>query len=88
MPNIEEVWTRIVAHKGEIFQQIRGQEFRYTINQSVLNPSTTKQNIPKSEFAKALAFVPLKNTVPLQELRGPSYIYAILMDTRVRNKDW
>jgi hypothetical protein len=88
MPNIDEIWSRIVTHKGEVFQQIRGQEFSYTINHSVLNPSTTKQNIPKSEFSKALAFVPLKNTVPLRDLRGPSYIFAILMDTRVRNNDW
>ena len=88
MPSIDTVWSRIVAHEGESFRQIRGQEFQYTVHQSVLNPSTTRQNLPKSEFEKALVHVPLENTVPLQKLRGPSYLYAILMDKRIRAKDW
>lgn len=88
MPNIETVWHRIVSHQGETFRQIRGQEFSYSINQSVLNPSTTNQNLPKSEFEKALRCMPLENTVPLQKLRGPSYLYAILMDRRIRAADW
>lgn len=88
MPNIDAIWSRIVAHQGEAFHQIRGQEFSYTVNQSVLNPSTTVQNLPRSEFEKALVLVPLRNTVPLQKLRGPSYLYAILMDKRIRGADW
>jgi hypothetical protein len=48
----------------------------------------TKQNIAKAHFAEALAYVPLRNTVPVQHLRGPSYIYAILMDERIRRHDW
>jgi hypothetical protein len=35
-----------------------------------------------------LRYVPLPNTVPVQHLRGPSYIYAILMDSRIRRTDW
>jgi hypothetical protein len=88
MPNIDAVWGRIVAHQGETFRQIRGQEFQYVVTGSVLNPNTTRQNLPKSEFAKALVHVPLEDTVPLQKLRGPSYLYAILMDRRIRGTDW
>ncbi len=88
MPNIDAVWSRIVAHEGETFRQIRGQEFQYTITGFILNPSTTNQNLPKSEFSKALAYVPLENTVPLQKFRGPSYLYAILMDRRIRGSEW
>jgi hypothetical protein len=36
----------------------------------------------------APGLVPLENTVPVQHLRGPSYIYAILMDPRIRQDDW
>jgi hypothetical protein len=30
-----------------------------------------------------LEHYPLSNTVQLQKLRGPSYIYAIIMDERI-----
>ena len=88
MPNIDTIWSRIVTHQGEVFHQIRGQAFEYSVVQSVLRPSTTNQNLPKAEFEKALTHVPLANTVPLQALRGPSYLYAILMDKRIRGTDW
>ncbi len=88
MRDIEIIWKRIVAHEGETFRQIRGQEFQYSVAQSVLRPSTTNQNLPKSVFDTALKDVPFENTVSLQKLRGPSYLYAILMDRRIRGNDW
>lgn len=36
----------------------------------------------------ALTLVTLANTVPVQHLRDPSYLYAILMDERIRGQDW
>jgi hypothetical protein len=86
--NIDEVWVRIEAHQGEEFRQIRGQWFRYVVKGSYLTPSTTRQNIPRSAFEQALSLVPLQNTVPIQHLRGPSYIFAVLMDDRIRRADW
>ena len=88
MPNIDLVWGRIMAHEGETFRQIRSQEFTYEVVSSVLRPSTTNQNLPKSAFADALDLVPLASTAPVQHLRGPSYLYAILMDARIRQGDW
>lgn len=85
---IETVWSRIEKHEGEKFRQIRGREFVYAVSGGGVVLSTTNQSIPKSHFAKALAEVPLENTVPVQHLRGPSYIYAILMDHRIRRNDW
>ena len=88
MPHIDAVWKRVIAHQGEYFYQIRGKEFTYSVNTSALTPSTTNRNLPKCDFESALAFVPLQNTVPLQNLQGPSYIYAILMDIRIRQTEW
>jgi len=86
--NIEEVWARIEAHQDQEFHQIRGQGFRYVVKGSYLTPNTTRQNIPKSAFEQALSLVPLQNTTKIQHLRGPSYIFAILMDDRIRRADW
>lgn len=88
MISIDTVWARIKKHEGEEFRQIRGKPFFYTIQGSGLIPEGVNQNIPKTHFERALEFLPLENTVPLQkELRGPSYIYAILMDPQIRRGD-
>ncbi len=88
MPNIEAVWPRIQEHDGEEFHQIRGKAFHYETVGNSIALSTTNQQIAKSDFEKALQRVPLSNTVPVQDLRGPSYIYAILMDKRIHRNDW
>lgn len=80
---IEEVWQRIVENHGNIFKQIRGKQFSYTVVGTSIKLTTTNQLIAKNEFEKALAFLPLSNTVPIQHLRAPSYIYAILTDIRI-----
>jgi len=85
---VDDVWRRIVAHEGETFRQIRGQAFSYTVDGKVLRPSTVNQNLSQAIFEQALARVPLRSTVDVQDLRGPSYLYAILMDRRIREKDW
>lgn len=81
--NIEIIWERICKHEGEIFRQIRGKEFTYTVNGNSIKLSTTNYNIAKSTFEKALEFLPLENTVPIQHLSAPSYLFAILTDERI-----
>lgn len=88
MPGIEEVWRRIEAHAGERFHQIRGGQFTCEVAGVYLRPDRLNQNIPRSHFGEALAYLPLGNTVPVQNLRGPSFIYMILMDRRIRQADW
>lgn len=84
----DEVWRRIAAHEGDTFRQVRGQVFTYTLDGKVLRPSTVNQNLSQATFEKALARVPLRSTTDVQDLRGPSYLYAILMDPRIRGRDW
>jgi len=89
MIGIKEVWHRIEDHAGETFRQIKGGEFTYIVESGHVYVSRTDQRIPKSHFEKALTLVPLVNTVPLhKKFRGPSFIYAILMDDRIRRNDW
>ncbi|WP_350300237.1 hypothetical protein [Peribacillus frigoritolerans] len=80
---IEEVWQRIVENEGNIFKQIRGKQFVYTVVGTSIKLTTTNQLVAKSEFEKAVPYLPLSNTVPIQHLRAPSYIYAILTDKRI-----
>lgn len=88
MVSFDTVWTRIQAHAGQQFQQVRGGVFSYEATSSAVRPDRTNQQIPRLHFERALARLPFPNTVVLQDLRGPSYIYAILVDPRIRMGDW
>lgn len=85
---IEEIWSRIKSHSGDVFCQMRGKKFSYAVDGDYIKLDATNQNIPKKHIGQALSLVPLDDTTPVQHLRGPSYIYAILMDERIRKKDW
>jgi len=87
-PSFDVVWNRISNQSGEVFRQIRGAEFRYLMDGNGIIPDRTNHRFSKSEIKKAFARMPVENTVPLQDLRGPSYLYAILMDERIRQDDW
>jgi hypothetical protein len=86
--DIEEVWQRIQELEGEKFSQKKGKGFRYSVTGSYLRPSTTNQNLPRRHFEEALSFLPLEGPGQISHLRGPSYIFAILMDGRIRRGDW
>ena len=88
MVEFEEVWTRIQSHAGEVFVQIRGGEFTYVAHDGYVVPDRTNQNLPRAHFGEAFDLVPLEGTTSIQHLRGPSYLYAILMDSRIRRSDW
>ncbi len=89
MISIKTVWERITDHEGKVFRLVEGKTYTYKIVGTSLIPFEINQNISKSELEKALTLLPLENTTKLQHLRGPSYIYSILMDQRIRqNDDW
>jgi hypothetical protein len=86
--NIDEVWARIKRHAGEDFTFTRGDVFQYEVPGNYLRPVGRVRHLSKSNFAKALRRVPLENTRSVSDLQGPSYVFAILMDKRVRQGEW
>lgn len=89
MPDIEAVWARLRAVEGEVFTTVSGLEFTYAMKGDALVVDRARQNLPKSQFAKALALVPLEGPGTISKLvRGPSYVWAILHDARVRDSAW
>lgn len=83
MPNIDAVWERICQHAGETFTQKQGGEFTYTCDGGMVRLDRTNHSISKSHFAKALERMPTDKPSTFQDLRGPSYIWAILTDPRI-----
>src|SRR5689334_23721137 len=83
MIDFDVVWQRIVALQGDTFHQKTGKPFRYAISGGCVVPSTTNRQLPRSQFARAYKRRPLQGPGQLQDLQGPSYLFAILTDPRV-----
>jgi len=83
------VWQRIRNHAGHEFRQIRGKVFTYRVpSPRTIRLDTTNRMISRTAIEKALERVPLRATTVVRDLSAPSYIYAILMDERIRRSDW
>jgi hypothetical protein len=85
---MERTWQRIVAHSGETFHQKLGGSFTYRIEGNTLIPNRTNHRLARSQFEKALDRMPIDGPGQLHDLRGPSYLFAILTDARIRDQDW
>lgn len=83
VPSIDDVWARIERHQGELFRQKRGGEFTYRIAYGAVLPDRTNRQLPRSHFEKAFERLPVEGPGELQDLQGPSYLYAILTDSRI-----
>lgn len=79
---IDEVWENIRKHEGETFYTVKNMRYTYVVKNDyiIVNiPSQTK--ITKDYFEKALE---INNPTPSKiNLRGQSYIYGIITDSRI-----
>lgn len=83
---IDIIWRNIIKNEGETFYTKTGIPFTYSINGTGIRPSRTNQIIARSEFHKAVAYLPIDGPGIISNIvRGSSYIYAILTDTRIDN---
>lgn len=80
----EEIKVLLLKYEGEKFYQKRGQSFTYKVNGSYINPSTTNYNIPIKDITEGFKRGKISTTSELQDLRGPSYIYAFVNDDRFK----
>lgn len=82
--NAEILWAKIQQHQGETFYTGRNKELVYKIVGDMLYHNLTAAGIPRSDFVKAASLNP-KNTAALHsKVRGPSYVYAIITDPRIK----
>jgi hypothetical protein len=82
--DIDRVWACIEGNAGQEFRLKQGKSLTYRVYGGAVVPSTVNRNLPRGDFAKALERQPLTGHGALQDLQGPSYIWAILTDARIR----
>lgn len=78
------VWSAIEHNAGQTFRQARGQAFTYAVRGNAIVPSTTPARIARSQFEQAWRRMPVAGPGELSDLYGPSYLFAILTDRRIR----
>jgi len=83
MSRFDAVWHQIMSLQGETFHQKRGQPFRYQVHGNSVWPSTTNRQLGRSQFERAFERMPIQGPGQLNDLQGPSYLFAILTDPRI-----
>lgn len=79
------IWTNILKHEGEQFYTVTGKPCCYKISGNQIILQNTKRIIPRSNIERALEVVnPTVSELEKINLQGPSYIMAIISDSRIR----
>jgi hypothetical protein len=88
-PPFDEAWRRVTEYAGAIFYTKTGYPFTYTVEDDAVKTSRTSYTLYRDQFEKAYNLAPVKGPGEYTNLvRGPSYIWAILHDERIRRKQW
>jgi hypothetical protein len=78
------VWRRIESNAGQQFQTKTGVVFSYHVEGSTVIPDHTGYPLHASQFRLAFDRMPLSGPGEINRLvRGPAYVYAILVDPRI-----
>jgi len=91
--SFEQVWELIKEHEGELFYTKTGKEFTYQVDGDGVIPSRTPWRIPKSNFRLYYDRGPVNGPAgfrrdDLKKVQGPSYLWGIMRDDRIRPKKW
>ena len=81
---MEPIWEKIKKYEGEVFYTVSGLEFTYKVVDEKIIHTRSKVAISKNDFEKAIVLNPQKPSDLHNTVIGPSYIYAIISDSRIR----
>src|SRR5437667_4937582 len=88
----ERVWKRIVAHKGAEFRTATDLPFTHSVDGNGIwfyrDGKRINQRLARGEVDQAILMSPVSRTTGLSKFRNYSYLYGLLMDPRIRSKDW
>jgi hypothetical protein len=89
-PSFEHVWGRILRHQGATFAMARRGTLTYHVDGDLLQTDRKGGRVHISQFRNAMVMMPVSGPKVLNDadIWGPSYVYAIMMDDRIRAGDW
>ena len=88
----EAVWRRIESHQGEQFKTATKLPFTYGVEGAGIwffrNGRRINRKLTRSQVEQAIARCPLRSTTEIKDLMDYAYLYALLMDARIRGQAW
>ncbi len=88
----EAVWRRIEKCQGEQFHTATGLPFTYEVEGRGIwffrNGKRINRKLTQAQLEVAISRCPLKSTTDINDLMDYPYLFAVLMDQRIRDHAW
>ena len=89
---LESIWHRIESHQGQQFKTATQLPFTYTVEGLGIwffrNGQRVNRKLSRVQVNKAIARCPLASTTEIKDLMDYPYLFALLMDPRIRHEAW
>ena len=88
----ETVWRRVAKHQGKQFQTVSGLPFTFEVEGTGIwffrDEKRVNRKLTRTQFEVALSRCPLTRTTEIKDLMDYPYLFAVLMDGRIRSQEW
>jgi hypothetical protein len=88
----ESVWRRIRSHQGEEFKTATRLPFTYAVERAGIwffrDGRRINRKLTRTQVEKAITRCPLTSTTEIKDLMDYPYLFALLMDARIRREAW
>ena len=84
--NVDSIWENIKRHSGETFKTVTGIPYDFHVDGEYIRLHNTNWSIPKKDVENALLVKePTVSKFKKAGFQGPSYLYGIITDNRIKN---
>jgi hypothetical protein len=88
----EVVWKRIESHQGEEFRTVTGLPFTHSVEGAGIwffrDGRRINRKLTRAQTEVAIARCPLSTTTEIKDLIDYPYLFALLMDARIRGESF
>ena len=88
----ELVWRRIESHQGEEFKTDTQLPFTYAVEGTGIwffrDHRRVNRKLSRAQVNRGIARCPLTSTTEIKDLMDYPYLFALLMDARIRREAW
>jgi hypothetical protein len=85
-------WSRIKQNSGKQFHTSRGLPFTYEVEGSGIwffrEGKRIERKLTRTQVDLAISRCPLRSTTEIKDLMDYAYLFALLMDRRIRDHSW
>jgi len=88
----QAIWRRIEQHQRERFETSRGLPFTFEVEGAGIwffrDGRRINRKLARGQVEQAIQRCPLQSTTEIKDLMDYAYLFALLMDPRIREKAW